>query len=446
MEQTRYFIRGRTFESADPALQAALARVYETSERPRCMCVSGGVEMYIAKHAEFVVKRMPGTGNVHHATCQSFEPEPGISGLGELFGEAIVEHAPDQVEIRTDFPLARVAGRPLPRGEAATDPAVVKAPRRRMSLRAVLHFLYDRARFNRWYPGMAGKRSQGVIRHYLLKAAEGVLLKGDTLDKRLYVPEPWRLERREEISERRRSKLMMLMSPEADVQFKMAIVIGQLVEVENTAYGRRLTIKHMPDVPLYIDNKAWERAERAYATILQAVDADVARKPRVLLAALIYAKREHLYQVDTLSLMLVTDQWVPIEGLHELDLIEELQRQNRAFYKPLKADAKSAAGFPNVLLLDAVGGPAHLHVLSAFMEPKERAIKVKTIEALGKGAWAWETDQAMPALPSQRNDRRGEQRATETTESERFSTTADAVAEEVAVDEEVAEEANLSRE
>ena len=33
-----------------------------------------------------------------HPTCPSFEPEPGMSGLGELVGEAIIEHSPDQVE------------------------------------------------------------------------------------------------------------------------------------------------------------------------------------------------------------------------------------------------------------------------------------------------------------------------------------------------------------
>jgi hypothetical protein len=363
--------------------------------------------MYIAKHAEFVVKRMPGTGDQHHATCQSFEPEPGTSGLGELLGEAIVEHSPDMVEIRTDFALARVAGKALPRGEARSDPAVVNAPRKAMSLRAVLHFLYDKAGFNRWYPGMDGKRYQGVIRHYLMKAAEGTTTKGETLDKRLYVPEPFRVELKEEIRARRQARLAVLMSPEADVQFKMAIVIGQFVDVEQTAYGRKLTIKHMPDVPLHMDDKAWERAARAYGPILEAVNADVQHKPRVVVAALIYAKREHLYQVDALSMMLVTDQWVPLEGLHELTLIEELQRQGRSFYKPLKFDAKSGAAFPNVLLLDTNAGALPLHVLSPFMDPRERNVKSKTIEALGTAAWVWETDKPMPELPSIRQGRSG---------------------------------------
>ena len=82
MDVAKYFIRGVTLLATDPGLQEALSKVYETSERPRCMCVRGGVEMYIAKHGEYVIKRMPGTGDMHHPTCQSFEPEPGLSGLG----------------------------------------------------------------------------------------------------------------------------------------------------------------------------------------------------------------------------------------------------------------------------------------------------------------------------------------------------------------------------
>ena len=110
-------------------------------------------------------------------------------------------------------------------------------------------------------------------------------LKGETLDKRLYVPEPFRVADKEEIGERRRRKLAMLLSPGDDVAYKMAIVIGQFNGAEQSAYGRRLLVKHMPDVPLYMENKAWERAERAYAATLQARDADLERKPMVVMAA-----------------------------------------------------------------------------------------------------------------------------------------------------------------
>lgn len=399
MQPTRYFIKGRTCAAGDPALQDALARLYGSSERPRCMCLPGGVEMYIAKHAEYVVKRMPDTGHQHHPTCPSFEPEAGTSGLGELLGEAIIEHAPDQVEVRTDFPISRMPGRSMPRGEAVADPAVVHAQRKRMSLRALLHYLYERAGFNRWYPAMEGRRNQGVLHKYLTEAARGVVLKGVTLDERLYVPEPFRAECKDEIGERRRRKLALLLSPEDAVQFKMAILVGEYNESEATNFGRRIIVKHMPDAPLHIESKGWERVERSYGAILQARDADVARKPRVMMAALIYAKREHVYQVDTLSMMLTSDQWVPLIDLHELPLIEALQREQRAFMKPLKYDAKTAAAFPNVLLLDCGKVPLPLHVVSPFVNANERALKENAVATIGVSTWVWYTDKAMPPLP-----------------------------------------------
>lgn len=412
MDATRYFIRGRTYLETDPGLQEALARVYETPERPRCMCVPGGVEMYVAKYVEFVVKRMPATGERHHPTCPSFEPEPGVSGLGELMGEAIVEHGAAQVEIRTDFPLCRLPGKGLPRGDTSAEPAAVSAPRRRMSLRAVLHLLYHRAGLNRWYPAMQGKRSQGVVRKYLELAAAGVTLKGESLDRRLYVPEPFRVADKDEIAERRRRKFALMLSPGEDGARSMAIVVGQFNGAQPAAHGRRILVKHMPDAPLHIDEKAWERAERAYATTLQAADADVQHKSKVVLAALVYARRENLYQVDALTMMLASDQWVPLEGLHELPLVEELQRQGRSFIKPLRFDSRSGACFPNVLLLDAEGGPVALHVASAFLEPKERRAKERALQALGDGAWVWRTDKEMRAFPA-RGGRRAHSESTD---------------------------------
>jgi hypothetical protein len=400
MDLPRYFVRGRVLRADDPALQDALARIYDSAERPRCMCILGGVEMYVAKHHQFVVKRMPDTGNKHHPTCPSFEPELGTSGLGELMGEAIIEHSPESVEVRLNFPLARVPGRPFPRGEPI-DTTEVHAPRRRMSLRALLHLLYERAGFNRWYQAMEGKRNQGVLHKYLNEAARDIVIKGGPLADRLYVPEPFRVENKDAIAERRRQKLAVLQSPEDDVQFKMALVVGQYNGVESTVYGRKVLVRHMPDAPLYVDGKVWEKVERAYGDLLAARDADVANKPKVLLAALIYAKREHLYQIDTLTMMLLSDQWLPLDGLYELPLIERLCQEGRSFMKPLQYDAKTSALFPNVLLFDTGEAPRPLHVIGALCEAKARAAKEKAVLSAGDAAaWVWRTEQPMPALPA----------------------------------------------
>jgi hypothetical protein len=111
MDTHRYSTKGRVFEAGDVALQEALARVHETPERPRCSCVPGGIEMYVARHGSFVVKRMPETGHDHHPSCPSYEPEQQQSGRGELMGEAILESSTGEVELRVDFPLG-AADRP----------------------------------------------------------------------------------------------------------------------------------------------------------------------------------------------------------------------------------------------------------------------------------------------------------------------------------------------
>jgi hypothetical protein len=60
---------------------------------------------------------------------------------------------------------------------------------------------------------------------------------------------------------------------------------------------------------------------------------------------------------------------------------------------------KSAAGFPNVLLLDAGAAPVALHVVSSFMGARERAAKESVLRTSGETAWTWMTDKGMPDLP-----------------------------------------------
>ncbi len=404
MEEQCFFIKGMTYAASDPQLQAALARIYETPERPRCLCVRGGIEMYVARHRQFVIKRMPESGCRHDPGCPSYEPEPHQSGLGELLGEAVIEHAPDHVELRVDFPFARVSGRTIPRGEQET-PSEVTAGRRRMSLRAVMHFLFERAGMNRWHPAMEGKRNQGVLHKYLTEAADDLVTKGLRLSERLYVPEPFSETGKAQIADRRRSKLAMLQSSEGNLHFNMALVLGEFKGSEAGATGRKIWIRHMPDAPLLIAAKAWDRIERVYGDLFEACDADTAYKPRIVMCALTYAKREHTYQIESASCMLATDHWIPVEGVHELGLIHTLIDEKRRFVKPLRYDAKTAAAFPNVLLLDAGEKPVPMHVVSGFMDSKERGLKEKMLKANEETKWVWYTDRPMPVLPAMMKQR-----------------------------------------
>lgn len=396
MDTQRLAIKGSVLAVDDPRLQDALAAVYESQERPRCLCVPGGIEMYVARHRQYVFKRMPDTGKQHHPYCSSYEPDPQESGLGELMGEAVLEREPGKVELRVDFPWMRTVARGVARG-GLLAPAVIDVPKRRMSLRALTHYLFERAGFNRWSPGMEGKRNQGVIHKYLHEAAADVMIKGVNLDERLYVPEPFSETVHFDAAERRRAKLAVLRPH--DGQSPLAIVIGEFKASDATALGRRLWIKHMPDAPLLVASNTWDRIERVFAPLFEARDADTGHNVRLIFTALIRARREHTYEIDAASLMLTTEQWIPIEGIHELALLQALVSQRRRFIKPLRYDARSATMFPNALLLDIGVAPVELHVRTAFMVPKVRDAKDVAADIVGRAAWLWTTDREMPPLP-----------------------------------------------
>ena len=94
-----------------------------------------------------------------------------------------------------------------------------------------------------------------------------------------------------------------------------------------------------------------------------------------------------------------TENWIPIEGVHEVDLIQALTEQKRRFMKPLRYDARSVASFPNVLST-RYGCKAHTAACSeATLNSQDRAAKEKALKAAASRAWVWHTDKKMPPLP-----------------------------------------------
>jgi hypothetical protein len=395
-----YEVKGQRVTAEADGFQVLLASVYNTEERPLCMCVQGGVPMYVAKYGEYVLKRMPDTGPRHHPACDSFEPEPGVSGRAEL-GAAIEEKENQPIEVKLGFPLSRYAGRAGPSvgDPSERPPGEIDSKVPRCSLRALLHLLWEEAGLNRWYPRMKGRRGQWTLHKYLLQQAQRMRTKGVSLAERLYVPEQFRVQDKDAIAERRRQHLAFLHSPEDNVVFKMAVVIGEFNGVEPAAIGVKVFVKHAPDAPLHIDSRSWDRVRRSYGSIIDAAGFDVPHKPHVVMAAVIYGATEGCYHIESMTMMLTSEQWIPLDGAYEIPLIEHLIENDRIFIKPLRYDAKSAARFPNVLLLDAGDEPIHMHVFNPMADEKAKRAKAHQVQQRGELAWEWEHTGRLPPLP-----------------------------------------------
>lgn len=398
MAEGTYSVAGAFFSVADPALRAALAQAYAAGIRPRCMCTTPGVEMYIAKHRSLIVKRMPGTGPQHHPSCDSFEPDASHSGRGSLLGSAIVSAGDECIELRVDFPLARAAGR-APSRSPDWEKTDVSAPVRLMSLQALLQFLFEQAGFNRWSPAMACRRHQSVIRKYLLEAACEIRVKGKVLADRLYVPEAFDEATKEQIGARRRERLSVLHPTDGGGGYEMALVIGEFKDAIDVAGTVRIRIRHMVDAPMSMDIKAWQRLRRKFSWMFDLAASEVAGQVRIVMCLLVYSKQEHVLHVDTATCMLTSKNWIPLDASFEAELAAKLTGEGRRFLRPLRYDAKPSVSFPNFLLLDTGSVPTPMFALSGFMNKEAFSATEKAIERAGAVCWVWRTHESMPSFP-----------------------------------------------
>ena len=405
----RYLVDGVRLRPDDATWQHALERAYAKNAQPLCLCRPGGVPMYIARYHQFFVKRLPDTGHLHHPTCPSYEPPPNQSGLGEVLGDAVIERAPDLLEVRLDFPLTRRLGRPVAQGDPNAARTEVAAHRRRLGLRGLAHLLLQRAGFNRWYPRMQGKRSWYVVRKHLMAAAHEIESKGARLADILLIPEPFSLEDAPAIAKRRMRAMAVLLSPCEDVQFKLMLVMSELKEFSATDVDYRIVLRHMPDCALYMERKAGERFKKVFEceyeawahqrSAEQSGQADPWRL-RFLFCGLIYARREGVYFVDTATLVMLSSTWIPLDHPYEQLLMEELVRQERCFLKPLRFESKQGATFPNAVLLDTGDAETPLDIVTPFMIDRDRALKQQALSKRA-AAWIWDmqTQQEPPPLP-----------------------------------------------
>ena len=401
--ESTYLIQGRRYRGDSPALPAALAAVYATDDRPRCQCVEGGVEMYVAQHAVFVVKRMPGTGPSHHPSCPSYEAPASETGLGDLLGEAIIERGPERVEVRLDFPLSQVT-LPRPGRDAPLPSQSVSAAQRRLSMKGLLHLLWDRAGFTRWSPRMEGKRNWFVVRKYLLETAGEIDAKGVPLASRIFVPEPFRSDAAEELKARREAFFRMLRLDGGNESVPFALLVGEVKDLVEQRDGYSMMVKHLPDFPLPLDLGTGQHLARRFERELLAKAQQSGT--RLIVGCTVRCSEDGARHVDTLALMSVTSEWIPFDHALERALLDELVRQQRRFLRLLRYEATLSAAFASALLLDAGDAPVPLHV--GRSGPGQTRLQEPGLRRAGTPRpWVWCPGEClmMPALPGLAGDR-----------------------------------------
>lgn len=394
-----YLLNGQQLTTDSQGFAKAIAAAHSEHGRPRCLCARNGnhpgIEMYVARFGGgFIIKRMPNTGSLHAPDCPSYEPPANFSGLGQVLGTAIHEDpVTGETTLKLGFSMSRFAGRSaLPITGGARDSVATCGTK--LSLRGLLHYLWDQADLTRWCPGFGGKRTWITVRKHLLLAAENKIARGDSLRSRLYIPELFSVQRRDAIRARRIAQWSHSITAPGKPQ-PLMLLIAEVKEIVPARYGFKAVMKHMPDQAFALDEQLYRRLSRRFESAL-ALWGTADDIHMVMIATFSVAAAGNP-TIQELSLMPVTQCWLPIEDGYEKQLIERLVADGRSFVKGLRYNLGEGSALACATLTDCKGSAPLLFVVHAGIEGYDR---VRQECGPSAPAWLWyPSSEAMPPLP-----------------------------------------------
>jgi Protein of unknown function (DUF1173) len=376
-----------------------LARAHAAHGRPLCLCCPQGVPMYVARIGDrHILKRMPETGPQHDPSCDSYEAPYELSGFGHVAGRAIQENIEDGVTVlKLDFSLSKTGAKSAPAPTEAGDAGGVRTDGSKLSLRALLHYLWDQAEFNRWRPGMAGKRNWAVIRKFLLEAAEGKTTKGRSLLDVLYIPEMFNSERETEITQRRVA-FMNRIAATVGSRRPLLVLIGEVKEIAAARFGHRIVVKHLPKFPFMLNEDVHRRMTAKFANELS-LWASMPEAHLIAVATFGLAANG-VASVETIALMVVNENWIPFEHNYDAMLLDVLTRRRASYLKGLRYNLSAGRPLASVVLREDGAAPVAMYIVPPNADDAYRAALAELTNESEMTAWVWTAgDAAMPPLP-----------------------------------------------
>jgi hypothetical protein len=394
----RFLIGDRSFEEDSGEFQALLPRAYELKLRPHCQCKEPPVPMYIARLDEqLLVKRMPLSGRDHDPACPSYEPPYELSGLGPLIGNAIQIDANGKADLKLDFSLTKRGPRSSPGAPAqAAEPGIRSEPKK-LSLRAMLHYLWKAGELTEWRSTWAGRRGWGRVRTSLINGASQMTARGGPLSDMLFIPEVFHAEDKDGIAARRAAALKGVQATGSGPR-KLMMIVAEVKEFSAARAGHKIVVRHLP-FPLMIEDGAWRRLAARHETELELWRSSEAF--HLIVIATFGVSTAGIASVEEVTLMVVNEHWLPFEDIHELRLLEKLSHLKRKSVKGLRFNLPRDAPIVSVTLPEQKPAPVAMFIVPASAGDEYEQALANMIDARPEIApWVWRVAEGeMPRLP-----------------------------------------------
>lgn len=388
--------------------QSALRTAHQSKLPVSCGCNGTGPRRFAVRYMSgsdtYHLARYANSSEQHALDCLYYAPDPGKSGRGG-YSKGVVEETNDgDLRIKLTLSLRKQepadTGEPQPErpssnGSRATKPA--------MTLLGLLHLLWTEAELNVWAPGMKGKRDTSLIHRRLVLAASRITTHRQRLDESLVAATA------QSGGDEEKSNASKVASAIRNNR-RLLVVAPLAAHSQERAEGKPgyLAIRGFHGVPrLYYNTDTWAAVVRRYKRELSAWSQG---KRVVAIAQTDKPSSQEAAQALNIALMVVSDEWVPVDSSHEARIESKLRDESRRFFKPLRYDAGEDVVFPDFWLLDLPSNQAFPMEVYGLTTPKYLARKaVKTnhyaTEYGPNGWWEWNAANdpnglAIPAFPA----------------------------------------------
>ena len=330
--------------------QSLLAACRRSGERPRCLCVADGVDMYVGRRGKrYYLARMPGTGFLHADDCQCVEEASIFSGAGEYSSGVLTETTEGLLRINANLCRHTRAEPPIP--EAGID--------------GLFDLLIEQAALNQISPGTE-RRTWASVRDRLLEASAWILLDGEKLSSLLFLPEPF-------VQEASRSALKdceNFLTANAANAARPALLCAPFKAFRASDWSWQLILKHLPGLRLWVAKDAASQMEARWEQDWFSGAPEFA----LCLALVKPGRHKRNYTVSNLALAPTDINFFPCANTQEAQIAQQLLDAGHALLRPLRFDADPCAARADFAI---VSGPAPepVFVLSAREAGEEDSAK-----------------------------------------------------------------------
>jgi len=394
----QFLIGDQTFDEDAPELQARLERAYAQKLRPLCRCKNPPLPMYIARVDDlYFIKRMPLSGPGHDPACSSYQPPYELSGLGSLIGNAIHIDASGKAALKLEFALTKKGTRGAPASSSEASESALRNETKKLSLRAVLHYLWEAGELTEWRSSWSGKRGWGRVRTSLINAASQMTARGEPLSDILFVPEVFHQEDREGIASRRANALANALDAGHGPR-KLMVTVAEVKDFAVARSGQKIFVRHLP-FPFMIQGGTWRRLSARYETELELWRSS--EDFHLIMIATFGISAAGIASIEEIAMMVVNENWIPFESIHEQHLLERLSRLKRKSVKGLRFNLSREQPVVSITLPEQRPAPVAMFIVPISAgKDYELALNEMIAARPEMTPWIWRIAEGeMPPLP-----------------------------------------------